>query len=211
MSKSDETMQPAGNYYDKYHTRNPIARRLMNGFLESFDDLLGRVGAPATVLEAGCGEGELTMRVARSTDARIHAFDISPEVVSEARERLVMAGLSAKVNLRADSIYELTPLRDHADLVVCCEVLEHLADPELAVKKLASVCGEYLIASVPREPVWRILNMARGKYWNDFGNTPGHYQHWSSADFQKLLCTHFEIIELRQPLPWTMTLCRPLR
>ena len=28
---------PAGNYYDKYRTRNPIARRLMQGFLAGFD------------------------------------------------------------------------------------------------------------------------------------------------------------------------------
>ena len=30
----------AGNVYDKYHTRNPVARRLMDGFLQSFDALL---------------------------------------------------------------------------------------------------------------------------------------------------------------------------
>lgn len=28
-----------GNYYDKYHTRNPIARYLMDGFLGSFHEL----------------------------------------------------------------------------------------------------------------------------------------------------------------------------
>jgi len=26
--------------------------------------------------------------------------------------------------------------------------------------------------SVPREPLWRMLNMARGAYWKSLGNTP---------------------------------------
>lgn len=202
-------MQPAGNYYDKYHTKNPIARWLMNGFLESFDALVERVGKPATVLEAGCGEGELTIRVARQTGARIHAFDVSPEVVTEAEKRVATAGLADQIVLRSDSIYELDPDRDKAELVVCCEVLEHLDEPEVAIRNLASVCGRYLITSVPREPLWRALNMARGKYWRDFGNTPGHYQHWSTGGFTTLLEQHFDIIELRRPLPWSMALCRP--
>ncbi|MDH5822982.1 methyltransferase domain-containing protein [Luteimonas sp. RD2P54] len=204
-------MQPAGNFYDKYHTKNPLARWLMTGFLDSFDTLLQRVGGCATALEAGCGEGELTIRAAQCTGARIRAFDISPNVVAEAERRIAAAELSNRVDLRTDSIYELVPERDSADLVICCEVLEHLDEPNVAIDKLASVCGQYLIASVPREPLWRILNMARGKYWRDFGNTPGHYQHWSSGAFVALLERRFEIVELRRPLPWTMALCRPRR
>ncbi|MGY1425762.1 class I SAM-dependent methyltransferase [Lysobacter sp. A289] len=203
------TIQPAGNYYDKYNTRNPIARRLMQGFFDSFDDLLSRTGKPATALEAGCGEGELTIRVARATPAAINAFDISPEVVGEARQRAAAAGVQDRITFRSDSIYELSAPRDQADLVVCCEVLEHLDEPGAAVEKLASVCGQHLIVSVPREPIWRALNLARGKYWSDLGNTPGHYQHWSSTAFRIMLEKHFEIIELRRPLPWTMALCRP--
>lgn len=202
-------MQPAGNYYDKYHTRNPISRWLMNGFLESFDALLDRVGEVPTALEAGCGEGELTIRIARKLGASVSAFDISSEVVAEAQQRVAAAGLTSKVSLGTANIQELHPEHDRADLVVCCEVLEHLDEPEKAVEKLASVCGQYLIASVPREPIWRAMNFARGKYWRNLGNTPGHYQHWSSREFSALLQQHFEIIELRRPLPWTMAICRP--
>ena len=36
-----------------------------------------------------------------------------------------------------------------------------------------------LLVSVPREPLWRGLNMARGAYMRDLGNTPGHVNHWS--------------------------------
>lgn len=55
----------------------------------------------------------------------------------------------------------------------------------------------------------RLLNMARGKYIGDFGNTPGHIQHWGKKHFVKFVSGQFEVVETRSPLPWTMLLCRP--
>ena len=46
----------------------------------------------------------------------------------------------------------LDPAADSAELVVCCEVLEHLEHPEAALATLASLARPWLIASVPREP-----------------------------------------------------------
>ena len=53
--------------------------------------------------------------------------------------------------------------------------------------------------------------MARAKYVTSLGNTPGHVQHWSSADFLRLVGRYCEIVAVRRPLPWTMVLCRPHR
>jgi hypothetical protein len=92
--------------------------------------------------------------------------------------------------------------------VVCCEVLEHLDDSARGVDILAELARPYLLASVPREPLWRALNMARGKYLGAFGNTPGHLNHWSREGFLRLLRRRFDVIEMRTPLPWTMALCR---
>jgi hypothetical protein len=65
-----------------------------------------------------------------------------------------------------------------------------------------------VLVSVPREPLWRGLNIARGAYLKDLGNTPGHLSHWSKRSFARLLARHGEIVELRSPLPWTMALLR---
>lgn len=35
-----EMMQPEGNYYDKYGSKNPIVRRLMGGFFSAMDVML---------------------------------------------------------------------------------------------------------------------------------------------------------------------------
>jgi len=94
---------------------------------------------------------------------------------------------------------------------VACEVLEHLEDPEPALVALARVTRHHLFASVPREPLWRVLNLARGRYLGRLGNTPGHLQHWSRAAFVRLLSRHFVVRALRTPLPWTQVLCEPRR
>ena len=93
--------------------------------------------------------------------------------------------------------------------MVCCEVLEHLEDPEAGLQALQRVARNHLIISVPREPLWCALNMARGKYLTQWGNTPGHIQHWSKEKFIALVSNYFEVIESKSPLPWTMLLCRP--
>lgn len=65
--------------------------------------------------------------------------------------------------------------------------------------------GNYIVLSVPREPIWRLLNMVRGKYIRDWGNTSGHIQNWSAKKFRSFLEeSGMEIVEMRKPLPWTM-------
>jgi 2-polyprenyl-3-methyl-5-hydroxy-6-metoxy-1,4-benzoquinol methylase len=203
MSRTAE--QPAGNHYDKYGTRNPIARALVDGFLSSFDLLAQKAGPTGSALEIGCGEGELSMRLARAGWS-VEGCDIAEPALEEARRRIAANGLTIPVS-RAD-IREFPDRFTPVDLVVCCEVLEHLEDPEAAIAKAVGLARRHLLVSVPREPIWRAMNMARGKYLRDFGNTPGHLQHWSRRGFIALMGRHAEIIEVRSPVPWTQVLCR---
>jgi SAM-dependent methyltransferase len=201
---SVEAAEAGGNLYDKYGTRNPIARRLMAGFTADLDELVERSGA-REAHEVGCGEGELSIRLA-AKGLRVRGTDAFPRVLREARERARAAG--AEIEYEAVSVEELDPERHVAELIVCCEVLEHLPDAELALAKLAELARPWLIASVPREPLWRGLNLARLSYVRDLGNTPGHLNHWSRRAFLRLLETRLEVVEVRSPPPWTMALCR---
>lgn len=194
-----------GNVERKYDAGNPIARTLMNGFLDSFDGLLRRTGA-REVHEIGCGEGHLAHRIARQ-GISVRACDFSREIIAEARTRYANDGISFAVK----SVYDLDAEQDRAQTVVCCEVLEHVNDPEAALDRLRAITAEWCIMSVPREPLWRALNMARGKYLGELGNTPGHVQHWSKAGFLRLVGRWFDLVEARSPLPWTIALCRPKR
>ena len=88
------------------------------------------------------------------------------------------------------------------------EVLEHVPDPEAVLAEMSRVAARWVIVSVPREPLWRALNMARGAYVRELGNTPGHLNHWSKRAFATLLGRFGEVVELRSPFPWTMALVR---
>ena len=193
-----------GNHYDKYNTRNPLARALMNGFLAAFDELAAHTGA-RSCFEVGCGEGELSLRLAQRGVA-IAGCDVEADTVAEANSRAAGRG-HEPAPFATRSLFELDPAEIDTDLVVCCEVLEHVEAPERAVEILASLNARHVLVSVPREPIWRALNMARGKYLGSFGNTPGHIQHWGKAGFLRLLKRRFDIVAVRSPLPWSMALC----
>ena len=193
-----------GNYYDKYNTRNPIARYLMSGFLGSFDELTSMTGV-RRAYEVGCGESNLSMRLLdRGWD--VSGCDVEPVCVAEANQQCAARGIRSTFEIR--SLFDLRAEQAAADLVICCEVLEHVPDTERALAVLKSLAKPYLLVSVPREPIWRVLNITRGKYIKDFGNTPGHIQHWSATSFLRLLEKSTDILEVRKPLPWTMVLCR---
>jgi SAM-dependent methyltransferase len=193
-----------GNLYDKYGTTNPIERRLVGGFLGSVLELAARSGA-RDAHEIGCGEAELTIRLAAAGMA-IRGSDVSADAIDEARVRVAASGESVPLEIKG--VADLDPVADSAELIVCCEVMEHLADPDAALGALADLARPWLLASVPREPIWRALNLARGKYLSRAGNTPGHLNHWSKRAFLRFLGTRFDVVEVRTPLPWTMALCR---
>ena len=95
------------------------------------------------------------------------------------------------------------------ELASAIEVLEHVPDPAHTVAEMARCAQRHLLVSVPREPLWRMLNMARGAYWQDLGNTPGHLNHWSTArPSSSCSSRHGEVVEVRSPFPWTMLLVR---
>ncbi len=192
----------AGNVYPKYDTRNPIARVLTDGYLKALDRLVDFI-APTSIHEIGCGEGYLISRFANGKRT-LAGSDFSIQVIQKARS---LWG-SLDISFHVGSVYELTPQKDSAQLVLCCEVMEHLESPERALDKLVGIADPYLITSVPREPLWRMLNILRGKYLTQLGNTPGHLQHWSKSAFSRLLETRFDVLRVETPLPWTMVLCR---
>jgi SAM-dependent methyltransferase len=194
-----------GNTYDKYGSRNPVVRYLMQGFERSLQTLVTKTGAKE-IHEVGCGEGYWTLRWLKE-GYQVRGSDFSVRAIELAR----INADSDKVDLKVASVYDLTSPSDAAELVVCCEVLEHLEDPERALGVLKTLASPFLIVSVPCEPVWRILNLIRGSYWKDLGNTPGHRQHWSKRAFVELVGAYFEILDVQSPLPWTMILAKQER
>jgi SAM-dependent methyltransferase len=195
---------PTGNTFDKYGSSNPVVRRLMEGFHGTLDELWGKA-APETVLDVGCGEGVLTLEWAeRLGDGRIVGIDLD-----DAKLRAEWEGRSRpNLDFRVEEATSLSFADDEFDMASAIEVLEHVPEPEVTVAEMARVARRWLLVSVPREPLWRGLNVARGAYWRSAGNTPGHLNHWSKRSFTELLGRYGTVEEARSPFPWTMLLVR---
>jgi 2-polyprenyl-3-methyl-5-hydroxy-6-metoxy-1,4-benzoquinol methylase len=195
---------PTGNTYDKYGSQNPVVRRLMAGFESTLEELWTKA-APQSILDVGCGEGVLTAQWAdKLGERRIVGIDLDdPKLKAEwARRR------RANLEYRVEDATHLSFADDEFDLAAAIEVLEHVPDPERTVSEMARVAKRWVLVSVPREPLWRGLNMARGAYLKDLGNTPGHVNHWSKRSFVSMLARHGTVEEIRSPFPWTMVLVR---
>ena len=195
-----------GNRFDKQGSRHPLVRRLVDGFDRGLDALVRQAGPVGSVLEVGCGEGHVTAKLAAALPgARVLGTDFSSDIVGVAR------AAHPELEFRAVSVYDVGGLEGEWDLVVACEVFEHLEDPARALRAVAAVARRAVIVTVPREPLWRLLNMARGQYWSALGNTDGHLQHWSRGALLRFLGTELDVVASRSPLPWTQALAVPRR
>jgi 2-polyprenyl-3-methyl-5-hydroxy-6-metoxy-1,4-benzoquinol methylase len=193
-----------GNTYDKYGSQNPVVRRLMAGFEGALGELFA-AAAPRSVLDVGCGEGVLVQQWAQQLrDGRVVGIDLQEESIQAgwAEHR------APNLEYRVMEASNLPFADDEFELASAIEVLEHVPDPEHTLAEMARCASGHLLVSVPREPLWRMLNMARGAYWSSLGNTPGHLNHWSRRSFVELLSRHGEVAHVRSPFPWTMLLVR---
>jgi ubiquinone/menaquinone biosynthesis C-methylase UbiE len=195
---------PVGNTYDKYGTRNPVARLVVRRFLRATEAAVRDAGG-ARILDVGCGEGLLTERIARQQpQAEVVGLDVDDPGLRTEWERRGERNLS----FVAGSAYSL-PFEDGAfDLVCGFEMLEHLERPVEGLSELARVASRHVVLSVPREPLWRVLNLLSLRYIGDLGNTPGHVNHWSRDGFVTFTQAAGEVTRVRTPLPWTLVTVR---
>lgn len=195
-----QTENIVGNVYNKYRSRNPVSRFLINRFTSRIQTIIEEQ-APRHVLEVGCGEGYLI------TDVFSKCKSIECISACDLESWQLLPQVHSLSQFHQCSVYDL-PFADASfDLVCCLEVLEHLDDPAAALSEICRVAKDKALISVPREPLWRILNICRGKYWHDLGNTPGHVRQFSKKSLLQLLSEYFSETKAYGPLPWTIVHC----
>jgi len=186
-------------YMGKYRSQNPIARKLTQGFFACIENLIRELPGDYRILEVGCGPGESTRRIVDMLQGQYFEASAFEHRLIDMHEKF-----GFPVPLSQETVYEMHRDDNAFDCVLLLEVLEHLEDYETALREIFRVASKSVIISVPNEPLWRCLNFARGKYWSDWGNTPGHINHWSRSSLIRLLEPHGKIVSVQNPIPWTI-------
>ena len=137
-------------------------------------ELLGSV-ADKTLLDVGCGDGELASELARR-GAIVTGLDADPAMIAAARQRTEIEGTQLRL---IEGQAERLPFDDAAfDCVVAVTVLCFVRDAERAVAEMARVLkpgGWLVIGELGRWSLWAAYRRIRG--W--FGNPT-----WRAAMFR---------------------------
>ena len=104
-------------------------------------DVIDMYSAGSTILDAGCGSGELLVRLARKGISVI-GVDQSPEMLSKAGKKIASDCNWCNVELRLGSAEHL-PLADSSvDGIIAHMLLHHLSEPSDFFSEVSRVCKD---------------------------------------------------------------------
>jgi 2-polyprenyl-3-methyl-5-hydroxy-6-metoxy-1,4-benzoquinol methylase len=164
--------------------------------------LLRLCGTPKVVLDAGGSSGYVSSALA-ARGATVIVADVDDAAVAEA----VASGREA---YRVDLSVEAPPLKPGSvDLLILADVLEHLADPVAALRRLRPLLspGARLVASVPNGANWALrLQLLAGRWqYTDRGLLDRtHLRNFTRRSFHECLeQAAFDVVEadLTCPVP----------
>ena len=161
--------------------------------------------APSSVLDFGCGEGYiLDMMAAR--DVTLHGYeglDLRPDALAEARHRW------PSVRFTEANLFDPAYDNKTYHTVMALEVLEHLFEPEKVLQRLVAMTGEHLLLTVPNEPWFQLMNLARGRDLIRLGNHPEHINHWNAKTFAAFVEPYAEVVCVKTRFPFVILTARP--
>ncbi len=193
--------------YRKHTSDNAIQRRLIDRFHRTLATIVTS-RHPETMLDAGCGEGFVAdVLLTAMPDVKITGFDVLEDSVKLARQR------NPRATFSTGDIYAIDHPDNAIDLVYCCEVLEHLHEPDRALRELARVARNQVVLSVPHEPFFCLANAARGKNLDvrPRGSDPDHRNFWSRQKFCEFASMCLDVETLTGSMPWTILVGSPKR
>lgn len=186
---------------EKYKSKNPLKRAMVERLNKRILKIIGSEiieGKPFRILDAGCGEGfidHLLIDIFRNV--QITGLEFTEEAIIIAKET------NPSVKYIQGDICKMPFEAGSFDYVICTEVLEHLPEPEKALKELMRVSTGRMLITVPHEPWFCIGNLLVLKNVTRLGNPIDHINHWTKTSFSKFLnTTQVRGWTMKQSFPW---------
>ena len=137
-------------------------------------DLLPRLRPGMRVLDFGCGQGTISVGLAKAVDpGELHGIDVEESQVAAATEA-AKAGGHENARFRVGDVTDLPFENGWFDVVHCNAVLMHVPDTDSALGEIARVLKPGGIVSV------RELNTSSSFMEPDFGNLDGAWQAYAT-------------------------------
>ncbi len=165
------------------------------------DRIVGMIEPPpgSTLLDAGCGVGMDTIRLARR-GYRVVGMDFSESALGIARQNILSAGMADRVELRAEDLTALSFPDASFSYILCWGVLMHIPEVEKALSELvrvlkpggALVLSEINVRSAQRV-VFRAIQRLRGKGGAGIRKTPAGVEHWFTTPDGELVVRHTDM------------------
>lgn len=193
---------PTTDNFKKHTHRNPIQRLLLWNFFRHLVNLT-KTRRVDSILDVGCGEGFTLHRLKeRGIGTHLEGIEYLQDAIDLGKQ------VYPEIKITQGDIYKL-PYKDNSfDLILCTEVLEHLENPDKALKELIRVTKKYLVVSVPNEPFFMFAQFVRGKNWSRLGNDIEHINHWTMFGFPRFIKKNagdkVKILAKKFPFAWTM-------
>lgn len=179
----------------KYYSPNPLRRFFIKRFLQN---ILQEIKDKKVInlLDVGCGEGQAdSFFLKNQSNLKITGVDVNELSLKEAKKNC------PKMKVQKADIYRL-PFPDQSfDLILCLEVLEHLEEPEKAVKEIKRV-GKKFIISIPWEPYFSLMSFFSGRYLKNLGRHPEHLQFWGRKSFAEFIKKELPKAKIKTSFPW---------
>jgi len=179
-------MEKSGNL-KKYESQNPIKKVLIYRFERKLIQVLRKKvhgleqREKLTLCDCGCGEGFIDRALLDAfPHLTITGYDVNDEALAFAKS------LNPEVQYFKRNILT-SEFEEKYDIVLCTEVLEHLQNPDQAIRVLQKMAIQACIITVPHEPFFCLGNFLSLKNVSRFGNPEDHINHWTTASFKKYM------------------------
>jgi ubiquinone/menaquinone biosynthesis C-methylase UbiE len=135
---------------------------------------------PGSILEFGCGSGEMLERAAAAfPDATVQGIDLAERMIAMASARLPTG------RFVAGGVEALATWPEPVDLVLAIDILEHLEDPLPAARAMARV-GRCIALKIPLER--RVIRLGlRRQEPGPAHHIAGHLHFWTLGESRALL------------------------
>jgi ubiquinone/menaquinone biosynthesis C-methylase UbiE len=171
--------------------------RFYGACFDALVDLL-QPAPDATILDAGCGIGAHSVRLAER-GFMVEAMDFSESIVEAARRNVSEHGFGARIKVTQGNLRAMPYPEGVFDYVLCWGVLMHVPDVETALAELVRVLepggrlivGEDNMRSVQAVAIRSVAKLL-GKSHDD-RRTPAGFERWRESDAGRLMLREADI------------------